>query len=175
MLRRVISRTEKQASADTNMDVENSAWSLAQDERKYNRPINANELNSNTGREHLFTACDGKTHSSWNSKSCACYSLLLRLGQIFWKAFHDVPTYLLATIRTLALHFLHYFFIIFGKYSVRNALYMEDVLVCIPYAFSTRARRRSDLTSHRRAEARQVALPISTASYLKCLPKRFRR
>ena len=40
-----------------------SAWSLAQDERKYNRPINANELNSNIGREHLFTACANLTNN----------------------------------------------------------------------------------------------------------------
>jgi hypothetical protein len=58
-----MSRTEKQASADTNVDVENSAWSLAQDERKYNRPINANVLNSNIGREHLFAACANLTNN----------------------------------------------------------------------------------------------------------------
>jgi hypothetical protein len=58
-----MSRTEKQASADTNVDVENSAWSLAQDERKYNRPINANELNSNIGQEHLFAACANLTNN----------------------------------------------------------------------------------------------------------------
>ena len=49
MLRCAMSRMEKQASTDANVEMENSAWSLVQDERKFDRPINANELNSNIG------------------------------------------------------------------------------------------------------------------------------
>ena len=47
-----VEMSHEQNGEASHVDVENSAWSLAQDERKYNRPINANVLNSNIGREH---------------------------------------------------------------------------------------------------------------------------
>ena len=56
--------SHEQNGEASHVDVENSAWSLAQDERKYNsRPINANVLNSNIGREHLFAACANLTNN----------------------------------------------------------------------------------------------------------------